>query len=218
MNRLDKEIMMALLGSQQSMYGLEKSLKDTNYATVWRHVKRMQKDHLLSTTKVARKNGKQDERGTQKPELTTKGLATLIIDGDLQKKELLIVGRKVLQNDYSDLPATFLRDTKVDEIFANTLLKMRHKINLKFFNGKHFDETFDISFAESLFENLPKFNFQRTSKTKAGVQKLRSKYIAPQTVKNLRNLHKRFIQERNKYSHYAKVIGGFLQVLSKGRD
>jgi DNA-binding PadR family transcriptional regulator len=86
MNRLDKEIMMALLGSQPSMYGLEKSLEGTNYATVYRHIKRLQKNGLLSTTKVPRKNGKLDKRGTEKPELTTKALATLIIDGDLKKK------------------------------------------------------------------------------------------------------------------------------------
>ena len=46
MDGIREEILLGLLGSQQSMYSLEKSLTGTNYATVYRHIKKMQKDGL----------------------------------------------------------------------------------------------------------------------------------------------------------------------------
>jgi hypothetical protein len=215
MNTLDKEIMMALLGSQPSMYGLEKSLQGRNYPTVRRHIKKMQKNGLLSTTSVARKNGKQDMRGTEKPELTMKGLATLIVDGDLEKKELIIAGKKVLQTEYSDLSEDFVQDTNVNEIFANTLLKMRHKINLKYFDEDYFNEVFNFSFAETLFNELNKHDFQKETKHRAKAQKLKKKYVTPKQIKALRNLRTQFINERNRLDHYVKFIGAFLKYFDK---
>jgi DNA-binding PadR family transcriptional regulator len=215
MNTLDKEIMMVLLGPQPSMYGVEKSLGGTNYATVYRHIKKMQKNGLLSTTEVARKNGKQDMRGTKKPELTTKGLATLIVDGDLEKKELIIAGKKVLQTEYSDLSEDFVQDTNVNEIFANTLLKMRHKINLKYFDEDYFNEVFNISFAETLFDELKKHDFQKETKHRAKAKKLKKKYVTSKQVEGLRNLRTQFINERNRLDHYVKFIGVFLKNFDK---
>jgi hypothetical protein len=214
MNILDKEILLALLGSQPSMYGLEKSLEGRNYATVYRHIKKMQKNGLLNTSKVARKNGKQDMRGTEKPELTLKGLATLIIDGELQKKELIIAAKKVLQTEYSDVPEDFIQDTNINEIFANTLLKMRHKINLKYFDEDYFNEVFNLSFAETLFDELKKHDFQKETKHKAKAQKLKKKYVTSKQIETLKNLRKQFINERNKLTHYMKIIGAFLKALN----
>jgi DNA-binding PadR family transcriptional regulator len=215
MNRLDKNIMIALLGSQQSMYGLEKSLEDTNYATVYRHIKRMQKNGLLSTTKVPRKNGKLDKRGTEKPELSTKGLATLIIDGNLEKEDLTKVMNKTLERDYSDLPAKFLARTNVDEIFPNTILKMRHKINLKFFDETYFNETFNISFAEALFDALKKHDFTKDTALRAKARKLRKKYVTSTEMENIRKLKQQFIREKNKFNHYAEILEEFLKVFDK---
>ena len=119
MNRIDKQILLGLLGTQQSMYSLEKSLNGSNYATVYRHIKKMQKEGLLKPKTGARKNGLQDARGTSNPELTAKGLATLIIDGDLQKDELIKVMEKELDKSYKDLPPSFLPETKMDEYFCS---------------------------------------------------------------------------------------------------
>jgi len=215
MNTLDKEIMMALLGSQPSMYGLEKSLQGRNYPTVRRHIKKMQKNGLLSTTEVARKNGKQDMRGTKKPELTVKGLATLIIDGELKKEELIIAGKKVLQTEYSDLSEDFVQDTNVNEIFANTLLKMRHKINLPYFDEDYFNEVFNLSFAETLFDEVKKHDFQKETKHRAKAQKLKKKYVTSKQIEGLKNLRKQFINERSKLNYYVKFIGLFLKYFDK---
>jgi hypothetical protein len=217
MNRLDKEIMLALLGSQQSVYRLEKSLEATNYATVYRHIKRMQRNGLLSITKVARKNGKLDKRGTEKPELTTKGLATLIIDGDLQKEELIKVMEKTLETDYSDLPATFLATTNVDQIFANTLLKIRHKVNLKFFDEAYFNETFDVCFAESLIEELKRHDFKKDHAIKVKAERLRKKYVTSIQMEKVRKLKHHFIHEKNKFNHYAEILEEFLKAFAKLR-
>ena len=218
MNRLDRDIMLALLGSQQSMYGLEKSLEDTNYATVYRHIKSMQKIGLLSTTKVPRKNGKLDKRGTEKPELTTKGLATLIVDGDLKKEDLTKVMNKTLDKDYSDLPATFIAKTNVDEIFPNTILRMRPKINLKYFDEKYFNETFNISLAESLFDALKKHDSKKNTTLRKNAKKLRKKYVTSAQMELLRKLKQQFIREKNKFIHYEKIANGFLKSFEKWKD
>ena len=218
MNRLDRDIMLALLGSQQSMYGLEKSLEDTNYATVYRHIKSMQKIGLLSTTKVPRKNGKLDKRGTEKPELTTKGLATLIIDGDLKKEDLIKVMNKTLDKDYSDLPATFIAKTNVDEIFPNTILRMRPKINLKYFDEEYFNETFNIALAESLFDALRKHDFKKDTIMRNKAKRLRKKYVTSTEMEILRKLKQQFIREKNKFIHYEKIANAFLKTFEKWKD
>lgn len=217
MNRLNKEIMTVLLTSQQSMYGLEQTLKEkmkeSNYATVYRHIKKMQRDGLLNTVKTSRKNGKLDRRGTEKPELTHKGLATLLIEGDLQKKELMFAARKTLQKDFGDLSAPFLQEINIEEVFANTFLKMKSKISLKFFDKTYFDETLAVSFAESIFEALKKINF-KDAKNKTEAQKLRRKYAEPRYVDILKNLQQSFVVQKNKYAHYAGIIGKFLEMLN----
>jgi hypothetical protein len=220
MNRLDKQIMMALLGSQQSMYGLEQYLKEnglieSNYATVYRHIKKMQKNGLLGVTKVTRKNGKQDNRGTEKPELTPKGIATLIIDGDLQEKELIRAMERQIKKNYSDLPSSFLPETQVDKIFVNTLSKMKYKINLRFFDEDYFNRMFNVSFAESLLEQMRKNDFQKETDLKAKIPALRKKYVDPERVEMLRALRKQFTVERDNFSHYVNILNQFLEKLTE---
>lgn len=142
MNRLDRAIMMAMLTSEQSMYGLEqtlkKKMKESNYATVWRHIRKMQKEGLLTTVKVPRKNGKFDKRGTEKPELTWKGIATILIEGDLQEKELGAMN--IFQDEFSKIPIS-ARPFMMD-VFCDALLEIKPKVNLKFFDEKYFRETY----------------------------------------------------------------------------
>ncbi len=141
MNRLDREIMIAMLTSEQSIYSLEQTLKKrmkSNYTTVWRHIKNMQKDNLLTITKAPRKNGKLDKRKTQIPTLTPKGIATILIEGDLQEKELGAMN--IFQDEFSKIPAS-ARPFMID-IFCDALLEIKPKVNLKFFDEKYFRETY----------------------------------------------------------------------------
>jgi hypothetical protein len=212
MDRIDKEIMMALLHSQRSMYGLEKSLEDTNYATVYRHIKRMQKEGLLSATGALRKNGKNDERGTQKPELTFKGLATLIIEGELQKEQLQRAAMKALQSDFG-VSIQLLLGTRIDEIFASTLLKIRPKLNLKCFDGQYFNQVFNTSLLESIFEQAGKIHFENDSRIKVEAQRLKEKYVGTKQPEAFREIRQFFTQEIEKYNRYVKIIDDFLKVI-----
>lgn len=53
--------MLTLLVGVDSIYKLEKSLKGTNYATVWRHTKNIEKK-VDETLNALRKNGNIDMR------------------------------------------------------------------------------------------------------------------------------------------------------------
>jgi hypothetical protein len=153
MNRLEREILKAVLIDEKSIYGVEAYLKETgiksNYATVWRYIGRMKSDGLLAITKPLRKDGKPDKRGTEKPVITPKGIATLLIDGDLQKEELRIAGLKILQRNFSDIPNKLWRVMPLEEIIADALLNIKPKVNLKFFDKDYFLEIFVTSFLES---------------------------------------------------------------------
>jgi len=174
MNRLDREILKAVLIDQKSKYGLEAYLKKngikSNYATVWRYINRMKKDGLLTIIKPSRKNGKLDKRRTEKPVLTPKGMATLIIEGDLQKEEIRIAVLKFLQKKLSDMPNKFWKIIPIEDVFADVLLKLKPKVNLKYFDENYFTEIFVTelfnSFTaepiiESVLENSKKINLTK---------------------------------------------------------
>jgi DNA-binding PadR family transcriptional regulator len=160
MNTLDREIMKAILIEEQSMYGIEQYLKKngmkSNYATVWRHIKRMQKENILTVTKPPRKNGKLDKRKTEIPTLTPKGLATLMIEGDLQREELFSVGRKSFEKYFTKkLPNS--AEPFMTDVFSDALLEMKPKVNLKFFDENWFREIYWISILESGKKAIKKY-------------------------------------------------------------
>lgn len=159
MDRLDKEIMKTILAEEQSIYSVNEVLKkkgeDANYATVWRHIKKMQKDSLLTVVEARRKNGKADQRKTEILKLTNKGLATLLIEGDLQKRELFFVGRRIFLKTYKKLPISakpFFTD-----IFADSLLEIKPKVNLKFFDENWFREVSAITFNKVATKAVKKY-------------------------------------------------------------
>lgn len=158
MNRLDREILKAVLTEEPSMYGIEKTIrkikKKPNYATVWRHIKKMQKNGLLTTIKASRKNGKLDKRQTEKQILTSKGLATLVIEGDLQKEDLTIIGMRIFQKQFKKLQIS--AEPFMTDIFSDALLKMKPKVNLKYFDENWFREIYRISILESAKEAIKK--------------------------------------------------------------
>jgi hypothetical protein len=215
MDSLDKEIMMALVASQQSMYGLQRYLKKnavkSNYTTVWRHIKRMQKEGLVSAAPVSTKNGKHDKRGTEKPELTTRGLATLLIEGDPKKEELQALSRKTF--DSISVSRELFEETRIEEIFADTLLKVKYKVNLKFFDELYFNQIFSISLLESIFEQREKIHFKENSRAKDDALKLKKKYVVSEQVEPFKKFRQLFIQERDKFNHYVTIIDNFLKAL-----
>jgi hypothetical protein len=164
MNRLDQEILKAILIDQKSKYGLEAYLKKTgvksNYTTVWRHINKMKKDGFLTIIKQL------DKRRTEKPILTLKGMATLIIEGNLQKKELRSAIQKILQNKFSHIPDIFWRMIPIEAI-TDIVLKIKPKVNLKYFDEEYFLKTLvtdlfemfnDEPFVASFLEKCQKIN------------------------------------------------------------
>ena len=184
----DMKILKALLIPQKSLYELEKNLKgtliDSNYATVYRHIEKMRTEGLIRTAKTQRKNGKQDKRETKKPELTLKGLATVLIEGDLEKEELASAIRRVLQNEFNKLPQEFLTKAKMDNVIANMLLKLRPKVNLKYFDEEYFIDVLVDSFASSLEEAIQQVDESFQDKTEL-------KALVTKTLDDLRKMGKR---------------------------
>ena len=215
MDILDREILIALLGSHRSLYALEKSLEVSSYPTIHRHTKELQEKELLIIRRgQLRKDGKIDQRKTGIPELTPKGLATLLIEGDLEEEELKRAVTKTLQKDFALLPPTFLGTSNVDKIFSDTLLRMRPKINLKFFDENYFNEVFNVSLGQSILENFKDFKTPRSKIKKKEAMKLRKKYISNQTIEDFRKLQKTFKNESNKFKQYSNVMSKVIQTLS----
>jgi hypothetical protein len=125
---------------------------------------------------------------------------------------------KTLDKDYSDLPATFIVKTHVDEIFPNTILRMRPKINLKYFDEEYFNETFNIALAESLFDALRKHDFKKDTIMRNKAKRLRKKYVTSAEMEILRKLKQQFIREKNKFIHYEKIANAFLKTFEKWKD
>lgn len=220
MNRLeDKEILKAILISEKSIYSLEQTLKkenkESNYATVWRRIKKMQKDGLLNPAKTLRKNGKVDERGTMSPELTYKGLVKLLIEGDSEKDELIKTGQRILARDFEYLPPQFLIKMNLEEIYANTFSKMKPKVNLKFFDEAYVSHTLIISFMEALSDALPRIRRQEAVGIKATAEKMKRKYVQPSQVNGLRNIQRVLVADRDKFTHYVRMLDALIDEASR---
>lgn len=138
MDRLDKEILKAILTEEQSIYQIKEQIKGSNYATIWRHIKKMQKEGLLTVSEAQRKNGKPDKRKTILPKLTNKGIATLLIDGDLQKEELFPIGQRIFLKTYKKIPIS--AEPFFTDVFSDSLLELKPKVNLKYFDEEWFRE------------------------------------------------------------------------------
>jgi DNA-binding PadR family transcriptional regulator len=215
MDRIDKEILIGLLGTQRSMYSLEKSITGTNYATVYRHIKKMEKEGLISGVSGERKNGAKDERGTTKPKITSKGLAKLIVEGDLKKDELVRALKRELVKNYGDLPASFVSESHVDEVYVNIFEKIKHKINLKYFDETYFDKTLTISLIESVFEAMKTQSLEKNAEKKAKARERGKKYVSPIHIEVLRKMRDGFRKEQEKYTSYVKLVDELLDAMEK---
>lgn len=155
MDRLDKEILKAILTEEQSIYEIRENIKGSNYATVWRHIKKMRKEGLLTFSDAQRKNGKPDKRKTMLPKLTNKGIATLLIDGDLQKEELFRIGRRVFLKTYKKIPIS--AEPFFTDIFSDSLLELKPKVNLKYFDEEWFLEISRDAWRKSAVKAVKKY-------------------------------------------------------------
>jgi DNA-binding Lrp family transcriptional regulator len=79
MNTLDKDILNNLLTEEMSIYKLQKKVNKP-YPTVWRHVKKLQKEKYIAVFTV-----EADGRNTQMVSLTPKGMVMLVFEGDIGK-------------------------------------------------------------------------------------------------------------------------------------
>lgn len=158
MDTIDRKILKAIFTEKDSIYRAEKdSIKGSSYATVWRHIQKMEKDKLLTFVEAHRKDGQIDKRKKGKPILTTKGVATLLIDGDLKKEELLTVGTELFLQYFGQKTFLIIQPLFA-KIFSDALVSLKPKVNLKYFDNEYFVEVFLTSLVESLIENLPTSN------------------------------------------------------------
>lgn len=180
MNRLDREIMKEILAKEQSGYSINEVLKKkgekSNYATVWRHIQKMKSENLLYVESALRKNGKIDKRNTEILNLTSKGMATLLIEGDLQEEELYPIGQKIFRKYLGEKLLTQINPFLAG-IFSDAMLKIKPRVNLKFFEKNYFEELFVGSLLEEVSVTLSRNNLKIDQKE---LQKLlvRSRKIA----------------------------------------
>lgn len=198
MNRLDKEILKSILTAKKSIYEINENIKDSNYATVWRHIKKLQKDGLLSISEAQRKNGKPDKRNTILPTLTDKGIATLLIDADLSKDELMKINEKIFQEDFAKIlnkKSFVMLKPVVAEVFSKSLLEIRSKINLKFFDEKWFNYIYNKTLTKNVGQAIGK---NRDEFVKAGVWL--SKEEAQREAQEFQKLVEILVKKKSKVS------------------
>jgi len=178
------EILKVLLVSPQtSMYKLAKRINGSTFSTIRRNIYRLRDIELL-------KVGEPEKRKAMKIELTSKGLATLLIDGDLQEKELKEENKEIFRKHYQErsslksdqqsdayASAIFLDDLLVDkkrlspklcsliesyfgEVFVNSLLEIKSKVNLKFFDPEWFYEVYVKAIGNAVFKAREKYLFE----------------------------------------------------------
>jgi len=152
MHAVDREIMIGLLKPQPSMYELKKSLK-IPYATMLRHIRKLGKNRLVLTEKAIRRNGKPDNRKTVRLRLTEFGLATIIVKGSLNDKELKLASERLSPKEFSQIRflARGLGVTS-DSILKSIFDKAKRQMNLEYFDSGYFHEIILLSFAETLIE------------------------------------------------------------------
>lgn len=159
-NALPIEILKGLLVSPQpSMYKLKKEIKGSSFSTVRRNLYKLKEAGLV-------KIGTPEERNAMGIELTPKGIATLLIDVDLKKEELVIIEKKTLQKMLSRLsPQAFSEiEPFMTETFSEALLAMKPKVNLKFFDEKYFLELYRDETWKAITKAIQKFQAEYEKK------------------------------------------------------
>lgn len=127
----------AIFGSYHSKYALSKAIK-IPYVTVQRRVLHLKKLGMIRLVEKARKkDATKDMRGGQRWALTFRGLVYLILNGNLEEKELTRAITELLHGlklDFSKVPEwRFL----VVQSIKDAIFKMKSQINFQFFDSKY---------------------------------------------------------------------------------
>ena len=128
------EILKNLLVSPKtSMYALTKNIDGSTFSTVRRNLYKLQDNELV-------KIGTPEKRKAMRLELTSKGIATLVIEGELKEEELREVNKRIFRKDFPSLSPkeSFYLEPLFVDASSKTLLEIRSKFNLKFFDEKWF--------------------------------------------------------------------------------
>ena len=101
--------------------------EESNYATIWRHIKKMHKNGLVSSSDSPRKDGTPDKRKTKMATLTFKGIATILIEGNIEEDELLTVAKKLFAEIFGENQLKFIEPILAG-VYADAFLKMKPKV------------------------------------------------------------------------------------------
>ena len=147
---IQRKILLALLnGSKESKYRLQKETS-LSYPTLLTYIDDLVNEGYIETGRGTRKNGKPDRRGTTSLKITTKGLAWLILKGELEDEELALAIEKATTNRHPILIPSFWINIIGESpkiIFENIIRRLRPRVNFEFFDEKYFSAVLDeISF------------------------------------------------------------------------
>lgn len=220
MNILDREIMTALLKPQPSKYELWKTLnKKYPYATILRHIEKLEKSSLITTQKAKRKNGKLDNRKTVTLSLTDFGLATIIMKGSLNDKEYKLATEKLLPKEFAQIRFLARGLGITSEVILKSIFdKVKPKMNLEYFNQEYFEETFLISFAETLIEIYRNMTDSKREKLKQiamqSIKETHGKYVSitNELTNEILSIVK---QKQHKFDTMAKVLEKAMRSVEK---
>ena len=137
-NTLNKDLQIVILKNLlvspiTSMYALTKNIEGSTFSTVRRNLYKLQDNELV-------KIGTPEKRKAMRLELTSKGIATLVIEGELKEEELREVNKRIFRKDFPSLSPkeSFYLEPLFVDVSSKTLLEIRPKFNLKFFDEKWF--------------------------------------------------------------------------------
>jgi hypothetical protein len=201
---LDIELLKVLLPApSDSMYGAKSELKledkrkkrdSYSASTIARHLSKLEKAGYIRREKnvALRKNGQQDRRGSQRCELTFKGLFKLVLCADLEDSEIELAVGKCFEYNMPSTGLTRLSLVKGMPVkaFRDSLKQMRSRINMEYFDEQYaitlFVENVIIDNAfDQFFKSLPKI---KELKSKARRSR-KMKNEAEKTLQQMPRIH-----------------------------
>jgi DNA-binding MarR family transcriptional regulator len=210
---LDRKIMIALLKPQRSMYELADSLKEP-YASVLRHVKKLEIDKLVKTEKGVKKDGKPDNRETKSLRLTEFGLATLAVSGEVSDKELRLVAERIFLKMSPKLQSLMNESGILGESILRIVFdRVRPKINLDCFDQEYFDKTFLISMAEYLDETVRHASANKIERMK----KQTIPKVSNETISLMNEILETLEKERRRFTRLVSDLKTAIDNIEKSR-
>jgi hypothetical protein len=216
MDELDREVMIALLQPQSSRYKLWKNMLDRKfpYKTMSERIRKLQEDKLLEVERAKKKNGKLDNRKTQRLTLTDRGLATLILKENVDDKELRLASQRIFLRMSRRLQSLMDNSGLSGEsILRSVFDRMKPKINLDCFNQEYFEDTFLISMAEYLHETHKKASVDRIEK----IKRQTIPKVSNETINLMNEILETLEKEQRKFTRLASDIRTAIENIEKSK-